>query len=378
MSHYKYDYLIVGAGLFGSVFAYEAKSRGKKCLVIDRRDHIGGNTYCDQFDGIIVHRYGPHIFHTNSDKIWKFVNQFASFNNYINSPLAYYKGRLYNLPFNMHTFYQIWGCKTPVDAKNKIDQETQHYRSKTPNNLEEQALSLVGKDIYEMLIRGYTTKQWGRDPKELPASIIKRIPLRLTFNNNYYQHRYQGIPIGGYNVITESLLKDIEVRLSVDFFSHRYELESLASKIIFTGKIDEFYDYRFGMLEYRSLRFEHEKLDMSDYQGNAVVNYTDLHPSYTRIIEHKHFEFGRQDHTVITKEYPQSYSEEREPFYPINDPKNNSLYKKYKELSFTDDHVIFGGRLAEYRYYDMDQVIGSALHRSRVVFDEGKHPGGSS
>ena len=364
-----YDYLIVGAGLFGSVFAHEAKKRGKTSLVIDKRNHIGGNTYCDNQNGIHIHQYGAHIFHTNSQKIWNYVNKFTSFNNYINSPLANYKGKLYSLPFNMNTFYQLWGVKTPEQAKDKIREETKDYEAQTPNNLEQQALSLVGRDIYETLIKGYTTKQWGRTPDQLPAFIIKRVPLRFTFDNNYYTHRYQGIPLGGYNTITEKLLEGIDVRLSVDFFQDRASLQQLASRIVFTGKIDEFYDYKFGTLQYRSLRFKHEHMNISNYQGNAVINYTDMQPEYTRIIEHKHFEFGTQSNTIITKEYPQEYKDGLEPYYPINDQHNNDLYRKYKDISKNDKHIIFGGRLAEYKYYDMDQVIGSCLTTVAREFD---------
>ena len=354
----RYDYLIVGAGLFGLVFAYKAKEHGKKCLIIDRRDHIGGNTYVENREGINVHRYGPHIFHTNSKKIWDFVNKFTSFNNYINSPIAVYRDKIYNLPFNMNTFYQLWGITSPHQAEKKIEEQSKEV--KAPRNLEETAVSLVGRDIYETLIKGYTTKQWGRPPRELPSFIIKRLPLRFTFDNNYYSHRYQGIPIGGYNVISKKLVHGIELKLSTDFFAHRSELEKMAKKIVFTGKIDEFYDYCFGKLEYRSLRFHHKHLNVENFQGNAVVNYTDLRPEYTRIIEHKHFEFGTQKNTIVTEEYPEQYKDGKEPYYPLCDRLNENLYKKYKALS-QEDNVIFGGRLAEYRYYDMDQVIASGL-----------------
>ena len=364
-----YDYLIVGAGLFGSVFAYEAKKRGKCCLVVDRRDHIGGNTYLEDRGGINVHKYGAHIFHTNSEKIWDYVCRFTPFNNYINAPLAFYRGHLYNLPFNMNTFYQLWGTQCPLKAKKKIVEQTVRYKH-SPRNLKEQALSLVGKDIYEIFIKGYTTKQWGKDPGELPAFIIKRIPLRFTFDNNYYNHRYQGIPIGGYNKIIQKMLEGTHVHLNADFFKEKTALESQASKVVFTGKIDEFYGYKLGFLEYRSLHFEHENLNRDNYQGNAVVNYTDTEPDFTRIIEHKHFEFGKGENTIITREYPRAYSVNQEAYYPINDQKNNRLYSSYEEMSKKDTHVIFGGRLAQYKYYDMDQVIASSLNAVKKEFNE--------
>lgn len=359
----KYDYLIVGAGLYGSVFAHEATKKGKKCLVIDKRTHRGGNVYCENKNGINVHKYGAHIFHTNDKEIWDYLNQFAEFNNYINSPVSISKGKLYNLPFNMNTFNQLWGVTKPSEAKQIIDEQVAKYGVKKPQNLEEQALSLVGKDVYEALIKEYTEKQWGRKATELPAFIIKRLPLRFTFNNNYFRDKYQGIPVGGYNVIIEGLLKDIEVKLNVDFFEDREELEKLADKVVFTGKIDEYFDYQYGELEYRSLRFEHEELEMDNYQGNAVVNYNDLEYKFTRIIEHKHFEFGTQKNTIVTREYPEKWDRSKEAYYPVNDAKNSELYNQYKKLSETKGNVIFGGRLAEYKYYDMHQVVGASLAR---------------
>jgi len=356
----KYDYLIVGAGLFGNVFAHEATKKGKKCLVIDKRNHLGGNIYCENIEEINVHKYGAHIFHTNDKFIWDYVNQFAEFNNYINSPVSISKGKLYNLPFNMNTFYQLWGTKTPQEAKDKIDSQIKNYGFEEPKNLEEQALSLVGKDIYETLIKEYTEKQWGRKATELPAFIIKRLPVRFTFDNNYFNDKYQGIPIGGYNKITEGLLKRIDVQLNSNFFENRAYYESLAKKIVFTGKIDEYFNYEFGQLEYRSLRFETEIQDTENFQGNAVINYNDGNIPYTRIIEHKHFEFGKQKKTLITKEYPENWTSEKEAFYPINDPKNQKIYQQYKQKS-EQTNVIFGGRLAEYKYYDMHQIIASAL-----------------
>ena len=366
----KYDYLIVGSGLFGSVFAHEAKKRGKTSLVIDRRNHAGGNVYCENVEGINVHKYGAHIFHTNDKQIWDYVNSFVEFNRYTNSPVAFYKGELYNLPFNMNTFYQLWGVKTPEEARNKIQSQIEALNIQEPANLEEQALSLIGPDIYEKLIKGYTEKQWGRPATELPAFIIKRLPVRFTYDNNYFNDKYQGIPIGGYNKLVEGLLKDIEVKLEVDYFENREDWNSLAQKIVFTGKIDQYYDFQFGQLEYRSLQFDHEVHDTENYQGNAVVNYTEREVPYTRILEHKHFEFGTQPKTVITKEYPLEWSAEKEPYYPINDAKNTAVFKKYQELADAENNVIFGGRLAEYRYYDMHQIIGSALKKVSVHFEE--------
>ncbi len=358
----KYDYLIVGSGIFGSIFAHEANKRGKKCLVIDKRNHIGGNIFCEDIEGINVHKYGAHIFHTSNKEVWDYINSFVEFNRYTNSPVANYKGELYNLPFNMNTFYQLWKVKTPKEAKEKIEEQVKEANIQEPKNLEEQAIKLVGKDIYERLIRGYTEKQWGQRATELPSFIIKRLPVRFTFDNNYFNDKYQGIPIGGYNVFIEKLLEEIDVKLNTDFFKNREELENLADRIVFTGMIDEFYDYRFGTLEYRSLRFQHEILNEENYQGNAVVNYTEYEIPYTRVIEHKHFEDGKQDKTVITKEYPASWKKGEEPYYPINNEKNNLIYEKYKELADKEKNIIFGGRLAEYKYYDMHHVIERALY----------------
>ena len=357
----KYDYLIVGSGLFGSIFAYEANKKGKKCLVIDKRDHIGGNIYCEDIEDINVHKYGAHIFHTNNKEVWDYVNSFAEFNRYTNCPVANYKGELYNLPFNMNTFYQLWKVKTPQEAISKIEEQVKEANIEEPQNLEEQAIKLVGKDIYEKLIKGYTEKQWGKKATELPSFIIKRLPVRLTFDNNYFNDKYQGIPVGGYNKIIEKMLENIDVKLNTDFFENRQELENMAEKIVFTGMIDEFYDYKFGTLEYRSLKFEHETLEEENYQGNAVVNYTEYDIPYTRIIEHKHFEYGNQPKTVITREYPATWNKGDEPYYPINNDENNELYSKYKELADKEENVIFGGRLAEYKYYDMHNVIEKAL-----------------
>ncbi|UKT63876.1 UDP-galactopyranose mutase [Pedobacter mucosus] len=364
----QYDYLIVGSGLFGAVFAHEAHKLGKKCLVIDKRNHSGGNIYCENIEGINVHRYGAHIFHTNDKTIWDYVNSFVEFNRYINSPVAIYKDELFNLPFNMNTFYQLWKVKTPAEAKEKIQEEIGNLNLENPSNLEEQALSLVGKDIYEKLIKGYTEKQWGRSATELPSFIINRLPVRFTYDNNYFSDKYQGIPIGGYNKLTEGLLKDIEVRLEVNYFDNREEWDAMADQVIFTGKIDEYYNYEFGQLEYRSLKFEDEIKDTDNFQGNAVVNYTERDIPYTRIIEHKHFEFGTQPKTVITKEYPLEWTSEKEPYYPINDKKNTEVFKKYQALAQQETGVIFGGRLAEYRYYDMHQIIGSALKKASDHF----------
>lgn len=361
----EYNYLIVGAGLFGATFAYLAKQAGKKCLVIDKRNHIGGNTYCEDADGINVHVYGAHIFHTNDKPIWDFVNSFAEFNRYTNSPLARYKDKLYNLPFNMNTFYQLWGVVTPEEAKEKIDEQIGSLDIKEPKNLEEQALMLVGTDIYEKLIKGYTEKQWGRKATELPAFIIKRLPVRFTYDNNYFNDKYQGIPVGGYNVITEKMLEGIEVKLEADYFSDRDYFNSIAEKVVYTGPLDEYYDFRFGELEYRSLRFDHKRLDIPNYQGNAVVNYTEADVPYTRIIEHKHFEFGRQPHTVITYEYPDHWQRGKEPYYPVNDEENTKRFKQYQALEQKESNILFGGRLAEYRYYDMHQVIGSAFVKAK-------------
>lgn len=356
-----YDYLIVGAGLFGSIFAYEANKKGKKCLVIDKRDHIGGNIYTKEIEGINVHEYGAHIFHTSNKEVWEYINKFSEFNGYINSPIAVYKDELYNLPFNMNTFNKLWGVKTPLEAKNKINRQVEECKIVNPKNLEEQAISLVGKDIYEKLIKGYTEKQWGRRTTDLPPFIIKRLPVRFTYDNNYFNDVYQGIPIGGYTKIIEKMLEGIDVQLKTNFFDDRRNLETIAKKIVFTGMIDEFYEYRFGALEYRSLKFEHEILDEENYQGNAVVNYTEYDIPYTRVIEHKHFEYGNQSKTIITKEYPAKWNRGDEPYYPINNDKNNEIYLKYNELAKQENRVIFGGRLAKYKYYDMHNIIEEAL-----------------
>lgn len=357
----KYNYLIIGSGLFGSIFAYEANKRGKKCLVIDKRNHIGGNIYTEIVENINVHEYGAHIFHTSNKEVWDYINNFAEFNRYTNSPVAIYKDELYNMPFNMNTFNKLWGVKTPAEAKAKIEEQVKESNILDPKNLEEQAISLVGKDIYEKLVKGYTEKQWGTRATELPSFIIKRLPVRFTYDNNYFNDKYQGIPIGGYTKIIEKMLEGIKVRLNTDFFEHREELENLADKIVFTGMIDEFYDYKFGTLEYRSLRFEHEVLNEENHQGNAVVNYTEYEIPYTRIIEHKHFEYGTQPKTIITKEYPVKWEKGDEPYYPINNEKNNNMYAKYKKLADKETNIIFGGRLAEYKYYDMHNVIEQAL-----------------
>ncbi len=357
----KYDYLVVGAGLYGAVFAYEAKKKGKTCLVIDKRDHIAGNIYCENVSGINVHKYGAHIFHTSDKKIWEYVNQFAEFNNYINSPVARYKDELYNLPFNMNTFSKMWNIASPQEAKDIIASQIADLNITEPKNLEEQALSLVGKDVYEKLIKGYTEKQWGRDCKDLPSFIIKRLPLRFIYDNNYFNDRYQGIPIGGYTKIVEKMLDGIEVRLNTNYLDNREEFDAMADKIVYTGMIDQFYDYKLGVLEYRSVRFETEELPMENYQGNAVVNYTEREVPYTRIIEHKHFEFGKQPTTIISREYSSEWKKGDEPYYPVNNDKNNALYQQYKELADKEHKVIFGGRLGGYKYYDMDKVIAAAL-----------------
>ncbi len=370
----KYDYLIVGAGLFGAVFAHEAHKAGKKCLVIDKRPHIGGNTYTEETEGINVHKYGAHIFHTSDKEVWDYVNSFAEFNRYTNSPVARYKDELYNLPFNMNTFHALWGVRTPDEARAKIDEQKREALDEMkaagvsePRNLREQALSLVGRDIYVKLIEGYTEKQWGKRADELPAFIIKRLPVRLTYDNNYFNDKYQGIPAGGYTGMMEKMLKGCDVKLSTDYFTDREAFDACADRIVFTGMIDEFYGYRFGELEYRSLRFETEVLDTDNYQGNAVVNYTEYEVPYTRIIEHKHFEFGTQEKTVITREYPALWKKGDEPYYPMNDEKNNALFARYKELADAEVKVIFGGRLGEYKYYDMHQVIRQALNTVRNV-----------
>ena len=369
----KYDYLIVGSGLFGATFAYKAHQTGKKCLVIDKRPHLGGNVYCEDIEGIHVHKYGAHIFHTSNKQVWDFVNSIVEFNRYTNSPVANYKGKLYNLPFNMNTFYQMWGVTTPQEAMAIIEQQKADTVRKLhkmgieePRNLEEQALLLIGKDIYEKLIKGYTEKQWGRKCCDLPAFIIKRLPVRMVFDNNYFNDKYQGIPIGGYNKLIDGLLEGIETQVNVNFFDDRAYWESVADTIVFTGKIDEYYNYRFGKLNYRTVRFEEEILNTPNYQGNAVVNYTEAEVPYTRIIEHKHFEmFGNEvekcPKTVISKEYSTEWKDDMEPYYPINDIVNNSLAEKYRALTKQEQHVIFGGRLAEYRYYDMAPIIENVL-----------------
>lgn len=356
-----YDYLIVGAGLFGAVFAHEAYKKGRTCLVIDKRNNIGGNIYTESTEGINVHKYGAHIFHTSDKQIWDYVNRFAEFNNYINSPVAVYKDELYNLPFNMNTFSRMWNIRTPEQAREIIASQIADLGITEPRNLEEQALSLVGRDVYEKLIKGYTEKQWGRDCRELPAFIIKRLPLRFVYDNNYFNDRYQGIPIGGYTAIIEKMLEGIDVRTGTDYFDFIRDNKDIARKTIFTGMIDEYYGYCYGPLQYRSVRFETEVLDCENYQGNAVVNYTDREVPYTRIIEHKHFEFGKQPKTVISREYSSEWKQGMEPYYPVNNEENNALYEKYRELADKESNVIFGGRLGQYKYYDMDKVIAAAL-----------------
>lgn len=364
-SNSTYDYLVVGAGLFGSIFAYEAQKRGKKVLVIDKRPHIGGNIYTENVGGINVHKYGAHIFHTNNKDVWNYIQQFADFNRYTNSPVARYKDELYNLPFNMNTFSKMWGIKTPAEAAAIIEEQKKEIQHE-PRNLEEQAISLVGRDIYKKMIEGYTQKQWGRKCSELPAFIIKRLPVRFVYDNNYFNDNYQGIPIGGYTQIIEKMLQKVDVRLSVDFFSDREALSKQAKKILFTGMIDEFFDYKLGKLEYRTLRFETEDLPIDNFQGNAVVNYTEFEIPYTRIIEHKHFEYGslnetQKGHTVVTREYPATWKHGDEPYYPMNDDKNNELFARYKSLAEAEPNVIFGGRLGMYKYFDMHNVIAEAL-----------------
>ena len=372
----QYDYLIVGSGLYGSTFAYFAKRAGKKCLVIDKRPHLGGNVYCENIEGINVHKYGAHIFHTSNKETWDFVNAIVPFNRYTNCPVANYKGKLYNLPFNMNTFYQMWGVTTPDEAKAKIEEQRAEamnaLQSREPANLEEQALSLIGKDIYEVLIKGYTEKQWGRNCTELPAFIIRRLPLRFVFDNNYFNDTYQGIPVGGYNKLIEGLFEGVETRVNCDFFASRAELSALAEKIVYTGQIDEFYDFRFGHLDFRTVSFEQETLDTPNWQGNAVVNYTEREVPYTRIIEHKHFEmFGQTVYdcpkTVISREYSTEWKSGMEPYYPVNDIKNNKLYLKYKSLADEEENVIFGGRLAEYKYYDMAPVIEQVMKMKNSI-----------
>lgn len=366
-----YDYLIIGAGLYGAVFAREAAQKGKKCLVIDKRNHIAGNIYTEEIEGIHVHKYGAHIFHTNNKQVWEYVNQFAQFNRFTNSPVANYHGELYSLPFNMYTFNRMWGVVTPEEAAAKIEEQKKAAGITQPKNLEEQAISLVGTDIYEKLVKGYTEKQWGRPCRELPAFIIKRLPVRLTFDNNYFNALYQGIPIGGYTKMTENMLNGIEVRLGVDYLEQKEELNKLAEKVIYTGPVDAYFKYRLGALEYRSVRFETEVLDMPNFQGNAAVNYTDKETPFTRIIEHKWFEFGKTPDgselpkTVISREYSSEWKPGDEPYYPVNDEKNSKLYEEYKKLAEAEKNVIFGGRLGEYKYYDMDAVIAGALKMSK-------------
>lgn len=370
----EYDYLIVGAGLFGSMFAYQAKRKGKKCLVIDKRPQLGGNLYCENKEGINIHKYGAHIFHTNSKRVWKFVNSLVEFNRYTNSPVANYQGKLYNLPFNMNTFYQMWGVTTPEEAEKKLEEQRFEAIEKMrtegiqePRNLEEQALSLIGKDIYERLIKGYTEKQWGRKCTDLPAFIIKRLPIRLVFDNNYFNDGYQGIPKGGYNKLIEALLEGVETKVEMNFFDYSDDWKKIADKLVFTGKIDEFFNYQLGKLEYRTVRFEEETINSANYQGNAVINYTDANVPYTRIIEHKHFELFGQDinkcpKTIISKEFSTEWQPGMEPYYPVNDERNNSLYQRYKKLADKETNVIFGGRLAEYKYYDMAPIVDRVLN----------------
>ena len=356
----KYDYILVGSGLYSGVFAWFAKQKGKKCLVLEKRDHIGGNVYCENTEGIHVHKYGAHIFHTSNKEVWQFVNSLAEFNRYTNSPVANYKGEMYNMPFNMNTFSKMWNISTPAEAKKIIEEQKKEITGE-PKNLEEQAISLVGREIYEKLVKGYTEKQWGRDCTALPAFIIKRLPVRYTYDNNYFNDLYQGIPIGGYNVIIDRLFEGCDIETGVDYLEKKEYYDGLGEKIVYTGTIDAYYKYQFGKLEYRSLCFESEVLDEENHQGVAVANYTDRETPYTRIIEHKHFEFGTQPKTVITREYPVTWQEGMEPYYPVNDEKNQALYQKYAKLAEKEEHVIFGGRLGEYKYYDMDKVIASAM-----------------
>lgn len=370
-----YDYLVVGSGLFGAIFAHEAKKKRKRVLVIEKRTHVAGNIYTEKVEGINVHKYGAHIFHTNNKKVWNYITQFAEFNRFTNSPVANYKGELYSMPFNMYTFNEMWGVVTPEEAENKINEQRSEIKGE-PQNLEEQAISLVGRDIFEKLVKGYTEKQWGRDCKDLPAFIIKRLPVRLTFDNNYFNALYQGIPVGGYTKLIENLLDGIEVRLEVDYLENKAELDTLADKIVYTGAIDAYFGYKLGTLEYRSVRFEMETLAKPNFQGNAVVNYTDLETPWTRIIEHKWFELGKDEEgndlpkTVISREYSSEWKPGDEPYYPVNDEKNGNLYQKYKELADADVKVIFGGRLGEYKYYDMDQVIAAALECVDKTFSD--------
>ncbi len=364
-----YDYLIVGAGLYGATFAYELTKRGNRCLVIDRRNHIAGNIYTESISDINVHKYGAHIFHTDNKEIWEYVNQFADFNSFINCPVAVYENEVYNLPFNMNTFAKMWGIRTPAEAKAKINEQVKELNITEPKNLEEQALSLVGNDVYKKLVKGYTEKQWGRDCKELPAFIIKRLPCRFVYDNNYFNDRYQGIPIGGYTAMIEKMLNGVEVRLNTDYAELIKQQPDIAKTTVYTGCIDEFFGYKLGALKYRSIRFEIEELNTDNYQGNAVVNYTERDIPYTRIIEHKHFEFGKQPTTVISREYPAEWESGLEPYYPINDDSNNALYAEYKKLADRQANVIFGGRLGHYRYYDMDKVIEAALNDLKLLLN---------
>lgn len=365
----KYDYLVVGSGLSGAVFANEANKKGKKCLVIEKRNHIAGNIYTENIEGINVHKYGAHIFHTSNREVWNYINQFAEFNNFVNSPVAVYQDELYNLPFNMNTFSKMWNIKTPEQAKHIIESQVKESKIESPKNLEEQAISLVGRDIYQKLIKGYTEKQWGRDCKDLPAFIIRRLPVRFTYNNNYFNDKYQGIPVGGYTQIVEKMLKNSDVLLNTDCFDFIKSHPDIADNIVYTGEIDKYYNYCYGKLDYRSLDFETEVLDTENYQGNAVVNYTERKIPYTRIIEHKHFEFGNQPKTVVTKEYPAKYDGSNEPYYPVNDSKNTELYKKYKDLADKEENVFFIGRLGQYKYFDMDKVIENTLDISRKILN---------
>ena len=359
-----YDYIIVGSGLYGAIFAHEAMKAGKSCLVVERRSHIGGNIYTKEMEGIQVHQYGAHIFHTSNKEVWDYIGQFATFNRYTNCPVAYYKGQMYNMPFNMNTFHKIWGVITPAEAKAKIEEQVKEYGVKGPKNLEEQAISLVGTDIYEKLIKGYTEKQWGRPCDQLPAFIIKRLPVRFTFDNNYFNAFYQGIPIGGYTKMVANMLEGIEIQLGIDYLENKQEYDKIAETVIYTGAIDAYFGFKLGTLEYRSVRFETEVLDKPNFQGNAAVNYTDAETPWTRIIEHKWFEFGTQPKTVISREYSSEWTPGEEPYYPVNDEKNGKMYEEYKRLSENEKKVIFGGRLGEYKYYDMDKVIESALKKS--------------
>lgn len=371
----KYDYVLVGSGLYSGVFAYLAGKKGKKCLVVEKRDHIGGNIYCEDVEGIHVHRYGAHIFHTSNREVWKFVNELAEFNRYTNSPVANYKGEMYNMPFNMNTFSRMWGVSTPVEAKKKIEEQKASVKGE-PKNLEEQAISLVGMDLYQKLIKGYTEKQWGRDCKDLPSFIIKRIPVRFTYDNNYFNDLFQGIPVGGYNVIIDKLFEGCDIETGVDYLENKERYDGLGETVVYTGTIDAYFGYRYGKLEYRSLRFESETVDTDNYQGVAVVNYTDRETPYTRIIEHKHFEFGTQPKSVITREYPVTWSEGMEPYYPVNDEKNQELFQKYASLADGEKNVIFGGRLGEYKYYDMDKVIESAMKKPERCWEYKRNRGG--